>query len=215
MKNLLMFASLLVFVACGQAPTGERVEAQDAQEATAPTETAKTLAVDTQQSTISWVGSKKIGDQHTGTIGLADGSLSVEGGQLTGGKFTIDMSKLTNTDLEGEYQQKLVGHLMSDDFFAVGTYPTTTFEITSVEAVTDNTDATHNITGNLTMRETTKSITIPAKVSMTDGGIIATTPDFVINRTDWGVSFGSSTLGVVGDNIINDEIGLQITLTAK
>ena len=41
------------------------------------------------------------------------------------------MTSMTNTDLGGEYGDKLIGHLKSDDFFGVETYPTATLEIVS------------------------------------------------------------------------------------
>ena len=38
---------------------------------------------------------------------------------------------------------------------------------------------------------------------------------FKINRTDWGVKYGSGLAGAIGDNIISDDITLQISLEAK
>jgi polyisoprenoid-binding protein YceI len=49
-------------------------------------------------------------------------------------------------------------HLRSDDFFAVETYPTITFESTAITALGGN---DYQVAGNLTMRGVTKAITIP------------------------------------------------------
>ncbi len=44
------------------------------------------------------------------------------------GNFVVDMTSITNNDLKDEgYNQKLVGHLKSDDFFGVEKYPTAEF----------------------------------------------------------------------------------------
>lgn len=82
-----------------------------------------TVTVDNAKSTIKWEGAK-VGGSHNGTINLKSGSLSFENNSLVGGSFEIDMNTITNTDLEGEYKGKLEGHLKSDDFFGVATYPT-------------------------------------------------------------------------------------------
>ena len=45
------------------------------------------------------------------------------------GILILDMSTINCTDLEGEWKQKLEGHLKSDDFFSVEKYPFASFEI--------------------------------------------------------------------------------------
>lgn len=216
MKNLMILALALFLVACGAAPEGEQVEAQDAVEANTPAAATNSLAVDTDASVINWVGAKFTGDQHNGTIQIAEGKLMTEGSNLVGGNFIIDMSTIKVTDeTPEEMKAKLVGHLTTGDFFEVEKYGKASFEITSVEVAQGNPDATHNITGNLTMKDITKSITIPATVSITEGGIAAKTPQFVIDRTQWGVTYGSTTAGALKDKAIKDEIALQINLATK
>ena len=74
--------------------------------------------VDTEQSIINWVGYKVTG-QHEGTITLREGTLEFNGDQLTGGNFVMDMTSINTTDLEGDYKNKLDGHLKANDFFGV------------------------------------------------------------------------------------------------
>jgi hypothetical protein len=50
---------------------------------------------------------------------------------LVGGTFVLDMTSINATDLQGEYQQKLNGHLKNGDFFEL--INTATFKITSVK----------------------------------------------------------------------------------
>lgn len=208
-----LFMSLLM-VSCAEAPEGQKVEANDAvsvEAAETPTD-ATVYTVDTDASVINWVGSKP-GGEHTGTVKMTTGELMVEGDELVGGNFVLDMNTITNADLAGtDKQAKLEGHLKTGDFFEVETYPSATFAITSVAPASDNPDATHNLTGNLTMKGVTKSVTVPATIEITEGGVMATTPKFTINRTEWGVNFKSGILGVPKDEAIHDEIGLQIEL---
>ena len=215
MKNVLFLALALFLVACGGAPEGEKVEAQDAVETAEPAAASTSYTVDTDNSTINWIGAKFTGDQHTGTINITDGKLMTEGNELVGGSFVIDMTSIKNTDLPEDKQGNLVGHLTSGDFFEVETYPTATFEIAEITAVEGNPEQTHNITGNLTMKDITKSITIPAQVSIADGSLSAKTTQFVIDRTAWNVVYGSTTTGALKDKAIKDEIALQINLSTK
>jgi polyisoprenoid-binding protein YceI len=216
MKYLLSSLLLLTLLACGQAPEGEKVTAGEA--VATPTSNqaeAITLAIDTETSVINWTGAKLVGKQHNGTIQLASGELKIANDQIVGGNFVIDMNSISNSDMEGGGKERLEGHLMSDDFFSVATYPTATFEIAEVKAIGDKPDATHEITGNLTMRGITKSIVIPANVSMSEAGVKAMTPAFTIDRTQWEVMYDAGVLGTAKDDIINDEIGLTINLATR
>lgn len=216
MKNLMILALAFLFVACGAAPEGEQVDAQDAVETTTPAVETVSVAVDTDASVINWVGAKFTGDQHTGTINIAEGKLMTEGSNLVGGNFVIDMSTITVKDEMPEATKaKLVGHLSTGDFFEVDKFGKASFEITSIDAVQGNAEATHNITGNLTMKDVTKSITIPATVTITESGIYAKTPQFVIDRTQWGVVYNSTSAGALKNKAIKDEIALQINLATK
>ena len=215
MKNILFLSLALFLVACGGAPEGEKVEAQDAVETTEAAPASVTMMVNTDASTINWVGAKFTGDQHTRTINISEGKLMAEGSDLVGGTFVIDMNTIKNTDLPEDKQGKLVGHLTSGDFFETEKYPKATFEITEVKAVEGKPDQTHEITGNFTMKDVTKSITIPATITMGENGLSAKTPQFVIDRTAWNVMYGSTAAGVLKDKAIQNEIALQINLAAK
>lgn len=216
----LLTVSLLI-VSCKNKPAGEAAKTDEAAKTTAPaaSASAKGFAINPNQSKVLWVGSKPTGS-HNGTINVAEGKLSVDNGQLVGGKFVLDMTSITCTDLKpGEGKEKLEAHLKgttdenADDFFNVAKHPTGSFIITKVEALTGNPDATHNITGNLTLKGQTKSITFPASVNVADGKVTAVTPSFKINRTEWGINFMSkSVFDNLKDKFINDEIALNIQL---
>lgn len=221
-NTIMLFAAIAFMTACSSPETGEKIEAQDATaEAAEASAAAQDFAVNTATSVINWVGKKSFTqDLHTGTMNLSDGMLAVEGGNLTAGKFTIDMASIKNTDLEDEEKAgQLVGHLSSPDFFDVAKYPNAMFEITDVAAVTGDMTMTHNITGNLTMMDSTKQVTLPANVAIADGKLTATTPEFTIDRTQWGIVYGGSEaaklLNLAKERIISEDITLKITLNAE
>jgi len=147
-------------------------------------------AVDTT-STLTWIGSKPTG-KHTGTFKLSGGAFIVKDGELKGGTFTININSLNNEDLAADAgsKAKLEGHLKSPDFFDAAKYPTAKFEITAVEPNPDTTkkEVTHIIKGNLTLKDSTKNITIPARVTL-DAKTLAASATFSIDRTLWGMNY--------------------------
>jgi len=212
-KLFSLFAIAFAIASCG-GPQGDKTQAGEAQEVSVKSGDV-TLMVDLGASNVEWVGAKPTG-QHNGTINLSSGELMLTEGMIVGGKFIIDMNSIVVLDLtNAEDNGKLLGHLKSPDFFEVETYPTAIFEITSVEAVSGNPQASHNITGNLTMKDVTKSISFPALVTIADDGVTASSPAFLIDRTQWNVQYGSKTLfSGLKDKFINDEISLKINLKA-
>ncbi len=210
------------FLACNNTPEGQTATTEEATATAEASTDAKTLAVDLGTSTIHWEGTKP-GGAHTGTIKLKEGSFSVKGGNIESGKFVIDMNTIENTDMEGDMKASLEAHLKGtrsaeeqDDFFNVADYPTATFEIATLTPIEgDTTGLTHSIKGNLTMKDTTYSVTFPTKISMDENGLSAKSAKFKIDRTKWGITFKSPTALNLKEKFVNDEIGLQIELNAK
>ena len=123
------------------------------------------------------------------------------------------MTTIACTDLEGEWKEKLEGHLKSDDFFGVNNFPVAKFEITKVAA--KGTPGDYKITGNLTIKETTKEIKFYANVSQ-DGGKNVAKADIKIDRSEFNVRYGSgSFFDNLGDKTIYDEFDLSIVLHTK
>lgn len=214
-KNYLFLFALVALVAsCKNAPKGEKATTSDAAPVT-NVASDKSLNVNTANSNIMWTGSK-IASSHTGTIGLSSGSLKVSGDKITGGEFVIDMTTIKNTDLPAAKQGDLVGHLSNEDFFDVPKFPTAKFVITKVTALAGNPEANCMVYGNLTLKEQTKSIGFKANAKVGPNGVSVSTPDFTIDRTDFGIQYGSTKLAdVVKDKAISDDIGLKINLSAS
>lgn len=172
----------------------------------------RSLEVRVEKSNIVWNGYKVTGS-HTGNIQLKSGKLDFEGDKLVGGAFEIDMSSITCNDLEGEWNQKLVGHLKSDDFFSVEKYPTAKFVITQV--VSRGTPGDYKIVGDLTIKGITKEIKFFSKVTEENGEKVSTA-EIKVDRSDFNVRFGSgSFFDNLGDKTIYDEFDLEVKLVSS
>ncbi len=162
------------------------------------------VAVKTGESKVTWKAYKVTGS-HTGTVVLKEGALVFDEGTLTGGEFVVDMTSLISTDLEGEYKQKLEGHLKSDDFFGVAQHPTSKVVFTDVKASGKN---SYEVTGDLTIKGITKPVTFD--VSIYGNKATAT---LKVDRARYNVRYGSgSFFDNLGDKTIYDEFDLVVDL---
>lgn len=214
--TLTMAVAALLFAASCNSSNTDTATTNDAVEAQA-TAGGSELKADLTETKIEWEGSKAIGGKHTGTIALKDGVLNVENDAITGGNFVFDLNTLTPMDQDAEGNAKLKGHLLSPDFLDVEKFPDGSFQITSVSKDVDtsqitNKQATHMITGNLTLNGVTKSITFPAQVTVTADKVEAHAV-FNIDRTQWNINFNSDAS--IKDKFINKEIDLTLHLVAK
>lgn len=217
-KVFLMFAVAGLFAACSNSAN----QATDAATVSADS-TGVNYTVDAAASTINWEAFKIVGG-HKGTIGITDGNFNIKDGNILSGGFTINMTTIADTDIPvgpDSMNFKLVGHLMAPDFFDVAKYPTGKFEITTVTPLTaDAAGNTHNISGNLTIKDSVKNITFPAKVVI-NGDEVTAEGTAMINRLQFGIVYNSvsvspaALLKKLGDNAIKDELSIKIALKAK
>lgn len=233
-SGLFLAASMIMFSCSKPAETVETTDAQEVAETT-----GSNLNLDVSSTTIGWTGYKPTG-KHYGKIPATGGTLAVNGDAITGGTFTFDITALKIDDLEEKTEDygKLWGHLQSPDFFDAANHPQATFEITAVEPfssedrisdkkefASDNTPATdssiaptnptHWISGNLTMRGTTKNIKFPATVAIEDGAVTAKA-GFNIDRTAWGLAYGDEATATdkAKDQFIYNTVSLVLDVKA-
>ena len=168
--------------------------------------------LDLTTSVMTWKGTKPTGS-HDGIVSFSSGGMIVENGVLKEGEFVIDMSTIKNLDMEGsDGAGKIEKHLKAADFFDVEMYPTSKFVITSVLDVEGNTA----VTGNLTIKDVTKSITIPASVSTLDGVTTFKSELFNIDRADFNVKYGSKRwIEGLKDKFIDDLVEMSFTVVSK
>lgn len=176
---------------------------------------AQTMEVNTTDSKLEWVGEKVTG-KHWGTVNISGGTIEVKDGKITGGEIHVDMTTINVEDLEGDSKAKLTGHLKSDDFFSVEKNPKVKFVITKVKADSKLKNGnTHTITGELTIKGNTETISFPARVNMEDGEMTAFA-SFKLDRTKWNIRYGSgSFFDNLGDKTIYDEFQVKFNIKAS
>ncbi|UYW00303.1 YceI family protein [Flavobacterium agricola] len=219
-KQLLSVFALSMMTLAVVSCKNEASQAQDAVEITENAENADVYTANVEQSKINWTGSKVVGGQHQGTITLKSGDVAVADGAVQNGTFVIDFTTINVTDLEGDDKAYLEAHLKGtnqddsvDHFFNVTEFPEGKFEIASV--TTNGAETT--ITGNLTVKGITKSVSFPANVTVTDEVVTIETQSFPINRTDFNINYGSKSkfADLAADQVISDDILVQLNVVAN
>ncbi|QNL49163.1 YceI family protein [Olivibacter sp. SDN3] len=205
-KKFILFgtAIALLLASCAGNPEGTRSDATDATEVGEAA--GAEIPVDANASEVKWEGTKVTGS-HYGTVDISSGKLFIDNDVLTGGEFAFDLSTIKSDDLEGEYKEKLEGHLKSDDFFDVENHPEATFVITNVTPEEEN---KLKVSGNLTIRGTSKNISFITDVTESNENKFDGIADFNIAREDWGVSYAGQA-----DDLISKEINFKIHLVAS
>jgi len=218
-KSLFLIVLVIALISCKSKPSAENAGAGDAQNVAVALGTEFTL--NTDYSSLHWKGTKP-GGEHTGIVSITDGRINSKNGKIVSGSFTIDLNTITDMDLTDEgMNAKLVGHLKSPDFFDVAQFPTAKFEIVSVTEISaanpsppDVVQATHQVTGNLIIKGISKSISFPSQIEVNESTIKAITSPFAIDRTQWGVNYGSKSIfAELKDKFINDEMIITLNVS--
>jgi len=105
-------------------------------------------------------------------------------------------------------------HLRTNDFFDAPAYPKITFASTAVEKVTDE---TFRMTGDLTIKDVTKSVSIDFEYngSATDpygNQRVGFEGSTVVNRKDFGVNFNAVL--ETGGVMVSEKITLEFEISA-
>lgn len=170
------------------------------------------VTVSTSESTITWKAAKVTGE-HYGKVKLADAKMDYANGKITGGSFEMNMTSITVEDItDANSNKRLTDHLKSDDFFSVEKFNKSSFKIK--EAKSSN-GKDYQITGDLTIKGITNSVSFPAKVDVV-GGKITATATITFDRTKFDIKYRSgSYFENLADKLIYDEVKLDVKLVAN
>ena len=118
-----------------------------------------------------------------GRTNAVTGSLTFDATSLTAATFEVDMATIVSDDSRRDRQ--FAGRIMD-----VATYPTATFvlgaPITLPDGALAGTPVTIDATGDLTLRGTTKTITIPLTAALTPAGI-EVRGEYEVVFADWQI----------------------------
>lgn len=177
-----------------------------------------TYRIDPSASVLEWTG-RNINNRHYGRIPVQVGTVVFARGELREGGVVLDMSGITNQDLQDEtYRQMLVKHLLSADFFDVARYPVAAMTVNGWEPIPSASPGTpdHLLRGELTIKGVTRPITVPVTVTPQGDGSIKAQAAFGIDRTDWNISYGSGKLfEKLGMHLVHDRIDIELFFVAR
>ncbi|MDZ4667721.1 MAG: YceI family protein [bacterium] len=175
-----------------------------------------TYSIDAAVSTFKWHATKVTGE-HSGVAKFSNGSIQTIGNALKTAEINVDMTTIDATDLTGEYHDKLVNHLKSEDFFSVAKFNTATIKVKSATAIKGNKKDANNYTivADLTIKGITQEISFPAIVVVNAHQVIVNA-DINVNRTKFDIRYGSkSFFEGIGDKAISDEFNVKVRVVAS
>lgn len=171
--------------------------------------TTKTLwKIDPSHSEIQFKAKHLVISTVTGHFESFDAKVEADGDSFNGAEiyFEADIDSLTTNNTDRDE------HLKSDDFFNTEEYPKLTFSSTNFEKTGAD---TYRLTGDLTIRGTTKEI----ELKVVHGGTVqdpwgGTRAGFevsgTINRKEFGLKWNAMT--EAGNLVVGDEININLNV---
>jgi polyisoprenoid-binding protein YceI len=195
---LAILLGIVVIINLPEDPAKDLPRAQDSDESTAPALNERTGDAVTYkflaESTIGFTGSKVTGS-HDGGFRSFAGSFVLDGGQLVGddNHIVIQMGSVWSDS------ERLTGHLKSEDFFEVETYPEASFKVAAATQESDT--RTYTLTGDFTLHGVTKRIMFPASITQ-EGDTLGLKSEFVIKRMDYGIVYPGRANDLIRDAVV-------------
>lgn len=206
-KILSILAISTFLFSCNNEPKEEATEAGETKEVAAASGDVYTIE---PSSSLGFYGATPT-HAHDGAFAIKEGTLTLENGNITAGNFSIDISSMKSMDKDTTDSYKLIGHLLSPDFFDAGKYPTAKFEITTCEVSKDTAVGSHLLSGNLTLKDSTKNVSFPISVKIEGNNILAL-GKVTIDRTQWGMHYGNDES--LKDKFIYPKVDISVNLVA-
>ncbi len=210
-----MIIAVAVFVAACADPAANKPKATTSDVAnTAPANTQANTAsaeqpkgelveLNSENTKLEFTGSKVTG-KHDGGFKTVKGNIDLVDGKAEGStvRVEIDMASVY-TDADG-----LTEHLKNEDFFLVSQHPTSTFNLTKIEADTAKAPDGYTVSGELELRGVKKQISFPATIKTSDADV-AVDAEFSINRRDFGVNYDGKA-----NDLIRDDVVIRLSIKA-
>lgn len=177
-----------------------------------------TFQIDTDESRLFWEGKKLVGSSHDGYVKLKSGETKITN-EILEGSFVIDMNTIVCTDIEDADKKAMIeGHLKDEDFFDVANHPTASFSILGAEQRKDENTGRpigYYVLGSLEIKGISHPIEIPVDMTLASDQV-RYQAEFTINRTKWGVEYGSgSFFDLAADRVIDDKIYFKLDLVGR
>ncbi|MDP6400837.1 MAG: YceI family protein [Candidatus Marinimicrobia bacterium] len=205
--KIVVIAALSIFLlSCAKERKKPAEGSNQSNNATIPIIREGNYTVNVDSSTIKWTGKEITTDSHYGTLGLKQGAVEVSTAGIVSGNVVVDMNSIQCLDMTGRGKTKLEGHLRSDDFFGVQSFPEAALSFTSLSA---ETSGEIHFTGDLTIKNITHPITFSGLIHQS-GNNYSATINFSFDRTLYDVKYRSGKyFKDLGDKLILDDIDIS------
>ena len=175
-------------------------------------------SVDADESRVEWTG-RNLLNRHWGTAPIRSGTLVFRDGMITSGEIRIDLVGIACIDLaDSDLHDVLIAHLHSDDFFDVENHPEAVLRILSARKIEGTAEGAPNLRldGELSLRGETHPIALEAVAGVTPEGKAAAQASFLIDRTIWGVLYGSGKFfHRLAGHLVHDLIDFDVKIVTK
>jgi len=169
-----------------------------------------TWNIDSAHSNVDFVVRHMMVTNVRGTFDEVTGSIEFdpENPAATSVDATIDVATVSTGAADRD------NHLRSGDFFEVEKYPTMTFKSTNVEVTSDT---TAKLTGDLTIRDVTKSVTLDVEflgqINSLFGDVrVGFEATGKLNREDFGLTWNQAL--EAGGVLVGQDVKLQLAIQA-
>ncbi|WP_374456942.1 YceI family protein [Nocardioides sp.] len=166
-------------------------------------------ALDVSHSRLGFVARHAMVTKVRGQFGAFSGTATIDEATPASSKveLSIDVTSVETGSADRD------GHLKSGDFFDAETYPAITF--TSTDVKRDGNDWT--ITGDLTIKDVTKPVTIEfeqtgSAVDPFGNTRVGFEGETTINRKDWGLTWNAAL--ETGGVLVSEKIKLEFDVSA-
>ena len=171
---------------------------------------AGTYTIDPTHSRIGFSARHAMVTKVRGSFNEFEGSGSFDADNPANSNLTLTITA-ASIDTRNEDRD---AHLKSNDFFDMETYPEINFTSTSVEQIDDE---NFRVTGDLTIKDVTKSVTVDFEYTGTavdpyENRRIGLEGTTTVNRKDWGVNFNAAL--EAGGVLVGEKIGLEFEVSA-
>ena len=169
-----------------------------------------TYVLDASHSSLAFIARHAMVTKVRGSFSAFTGEATINGAEPAASslKVVADVASVNTNDAGRD------GHLKSADFFDVETYPTITFVGTGFDIVDDS---TVEVTGDLTIKDVTRSVTIPFEFTGEAKDPFGNTRigfegRVDVSRSDFGLTWNAVL--ETGGLLVSDKIALEFDVSA-